>query len=663
MSAQVRCPQCQKTFGVSIPCCPFDGSWLEPIGQERKPQEPEPFPSLKSMTPAPRAPPPRPGAAPHMDTKAPTIAPVVAKRLETVEGHAVGTVIANRYEVQSELGSGGFGLTLKCQDQKFRRTVALKLMHARLREDKDARRRFELEALALSRIDHPNVVQVYDMGETPEGEPYFAMEFVEGKLVSELLRAAPLPQAEVCELGAQLLEALEAAHAKGFIHRDLKPSNLVISHDERKMPLLKVLDFGVAAVTAGGVETALRDFKSQMAGSVVGTPAYMSPEQALGGSITAASDIYSSAVVLYQLLTGNLPSELPQAWTAVSIDRYVKAPHVPIFKLRKDADKELVRTLDRALEKDVEKRFRRAAEVAADLRRIKARLLSRPGRALAIRRLVTVAVLVAGAWGVVDVWPTVEAWAFPAISDFVAHPPTAADLQKHFGMGDDTAPANAEKSAPATPASSTPSATKTRTHTAKKSSAKSPEKIAETKSALVGGDAGFRLDRFEVTVDDYTACVDANVCSPPRDGDGCLALADDDLRPVNCVNWAQSAAYCAWRHARLPTDAEWDRAARGEEKRAFPWGPDEPECSRALLHECGDGPSAVGLRQGGATPQGVQDLVGNVAEWVDAANVGVDFHVARGGSYETSSAELGTAMKVEYISTMSAPGIGFRCAR
>jgi serine/threonine-protein kinase len=205
------------------------------------------------------------------------------------------TLVAGRYEVRRPLGHGAMAVVDLAQDSELDRPVALKRLAENLARDDDLRRRFVREAQLAARLTHPNVVRVYDVGED-EGRPFIAMEYVEGETLSELVaHRGPLPPAEAVALGIQAARALAAAHAAGLVHRDVKPHNLLLRHDGT----LKLGDFGVAIGPEGTRLT--------LAGTVLGTAAYLAPEQARGEEVTAAADIYGLGAVLYELLAGRPP--------------------------------------------------------------------------------------------------------------------------------------------------------------------------------------------------------------------------------------------------------------------------------------------------------------------------------------------------------------------
>ena len=225
-------------------------------------------------------------------------------RSQRGSGDLVGEIVADRYHILKKLGEGGMGQVYLAEHVRMKRKSAVKVMTQGMMNDPDAISRFNREAANASQINHPNVAAIYDFGETAEGLIYLAMEFVDGDSLSRLVeqhRALPAPRA--AEITRQASEALAVAHAQGIVHRDLKPDNIMIARDMDGSDLVKVVDFGIAKATRGGSDGQ----KVTRTGYVVGTPEYMSPEQLAGDVVDGRSDIYSLALVAFNMFTGTLP--------------------------------------------------------------------------------------------------------------------------------------------------------------------------------------------------------------------------------------------------------------------------------------------------------------------------------------------------------------------
>src|SRR4051794_29159865 len=261
------------------------------------------------------------------------------------------TVIGGRYKLEHPLGRGGMSEVYAAEDLELGRTVAIKL----LAPDADSAR-FEREARAVAALAHPNVMQLYDYGEDHE-RPYMVLEYVPGGTLEERLAEAngePLPDEESRLIAAGVAAGLAHAHARGVVHRDLKPANVLF--DEEGRP--KLADFGIARMAAG--EGTLTE-----AGTVLGTAAYISPEQASGEPATAASDVYSFGVMLYRMLTGRLPFESADPMELVLMNR--DAPPPAITAYRSDPPARLEAAAVAALEKDPTLRPRDGAALLAAL--------------------------------------------------------------------------------------------------------------------------------------------------------------------------------------------------------------------------------------------------------------------------------------------------------
>ncbi|NVB78574.1 MAG: serine/threonine protein kinase [Kofleriaceae bacterium] len=232
---------------------------------------------------------------------------------------AIGSLLDGRYRVDAVLGTGGMGRVYKAEHTGIGRAVAIKVLHARLGGQKEASQRFQREALASGRLDHPNIVGVSDFGVLEDGALYLVMEALEGESLGKRLeRNKRIPWIESLQIIRGVLAGLKHAHDKGVVHRDIKPDNVFLARKDGE-EVVKILDFGIAKLYAGNAD----DPATTRAGLTVGTPAYLSPEQAVGGAITPASDLYSTSVVLYEMLTGRAPflDEEPLAMLTAHVSR------------------------------------------------------------------------------------------------------------------------------------------------------------------------------------------------------------------------------------------------------------------------------------------------------------------------------------------------------
>jgi tetratricopeptide (TPR) repeat protein/tRNA A-37 threonylcarbamoyl transferase component Bud32 len=271
-----------------------------------------------------------------------------------------GMSTLGEYEVLEELGRGGMGVVYKARHLRLRRLVALKMLLASPHRSEEERVRFCTEAETIARLQHPNIVQIYEVGEQ-DGHPFLALEFVEGTTLDRELNGAPLAPRAAAQLLEQLARAIHAAHARGVVHRDLKPANVLLTPEG----IPKITDFGLA-------KTLDQDGGQTRTGVVMGTPSYMAPEQARGASrdVTATTDVYALGAMLYETLTGRPPF---QGSTNVETTRLVlEQEPVPPRRLQPQVPRDLQTICLTCLEKDPRKRYARALDLAEDLRRFQA---------------------------------------------------------------------------------------------------------------------------------------------------------------------------------------------------------------------------------------------------------------------------------------------------
>ena len=275
------------------------------------------------------------------------------------EDALLGVTINGRYRVLQKLGAGGMSVVYLAEQINIERKVALKVLHREYARDEVFVRRFRQEAKLAASLNHRNVIQIYDFDQGEDGNLFIAMEYVVGHTLKELMRAGAPDIAAVVRLAIQIADGLAAAHRAGVIHRDIKPENImVVSHGHE----IKIMDFGIARLREADAATRLT-----RAGSIMGTPAYMAPEQIEGKAIGEKTDIYAFGIVLYEMLSHSVPFTAPTP--AAVLIKHLKETPLPLRKLRREIPAQLERIVAQALEKKPERRPANMEELLAALRK------------------------------------------------------------------------------------------------------------------------------------------------------------------------------------------------------------------------------------------------------------------------------------------------------
>lgn len=620
-----------------------------------------------------------------------------------------------RYQILEQLGAGGMATVFKAYDTRLEREVAIKVIRREAfpPDEMDMLlKRFERESKSLGRLSHPNIVSVIDYGEY-EGSPYLVMEYLPGGTLKDRL-GKPIPWQDAVRLILPVAQALEYVHERNIINRDVKPSNILLTEDGQPM----LTDFGLVKIFG---EQGKESTHLTSSGTGLGTPDYMAPEQ-WTGEATPQSDLYSLGVVFYEMITGHRPytADTPAGVMLKQATESLPLPKSYIPNLPQDVESVLLRALAReaihrypdmhAFVSELQNLLAGKGVTASTIKteRLREQMTGKVERTTprpaihtarkrgssiipflvvaALGMFLLVAVVVVGIWvlnanpglltsgGVPTqqvqvnlspaILPTTEmvkpVVLEPTTTDLPVEPTLLPEIKDsknvnmvlipagEFTMGSDTS-GNAE----ARPG-----------HT-------------------VYVDA-FYIDKYEVTNEMYGACVYAVECRrPEQSGSPTHSTYFSNPvfanYPVIYIDWKRAKEYCKWRGARLPTEAEWEKAARGEDERIYPWGNESLDCSYANLTNCVGDTAPVDQYKKGQSPYGVYGMAGNVLEWTsslfklypyqfddgreDSGAVGK--RVVRGGSWHTFGGNSGNARtdtRLELDPAYYGPYVGVRCA-
>ena len=546
---------------------------------------------------------------------------LLASRLQAALGEA--------YAVEGKLGSGGFAVVYLVRDVHLKRKLAVKVLSPDVIASHSVLERFRREAETIAQLSHPHIVPLHFIGQKDD-LVYLVMEAVDGGSLADMLtREGKLPIDTAARMFSEVASALAHAHKRGVVHRDIKPQNVLLDSESGRA---LVTDFGIARTSEGGSLTAT--------GMVVGTPAYLSPEQVTGEASDHRADIYALGVMMYEMLSGQPPFTGPTP-TAVLMKR-LGGPPEPLRKLRPEVPAALEELVDACLATDPNERIQNAADITRALTGqspvsgghttgIRLRVQKKAG----LSKPTTLAIAAAGV-------VILGVGIFTLLSG------------REDGRGDSTVAPTVD-----------PGMVLIRGGTYMIGSNDS----AVTRPSHPVELAPFAIDKREVTVGQYRKFVETGSVEAP------WATLPDTMLPVTRVRWSEAQNYCRWRNnARLPREEEWEAAARGQTGGKYPWGAEwDPKAANVSTSGRG-GPAPVGSYPAGRTANGIDDLIGNVWEWTasefrpygnpNEASTGQ--YVIRGGGFNALPSFANAVWRVPYDPQTSRNNLmatGFRCAK
>ncbi len=640
----------------------------------------------------------------------------------------IDTLFDERYRITEKIGEGGMGKVYKAQHIHMDVSVAIKILHTHLASDQNTLSRFRREARAAAQIVHPNAVRVIDFGvERETGTAYLVMEFLEGCDLRQRLKQSPVMDfEEAVNVFRQACAGVHAAHLKGIIHRDLKPDNVWLLRAEEKQESVKVLDFGIAKLRMLKEDASMA---VTQAGMVIGTPHYMSPEQCRGEELDPRADIYSLGVIFFEMITGDVPF---QSQTPLGIvHKHIFEPPPDPRQRRSDLPEQVAMVLLRSLSKEKEGRQSTAIELASEIEqafysagfqfRLGAYTMqfssaqmtsgipsdtsfsppSMPGQRIGGPVSTSVDTLNKQLKGTSPMSSSVKGTLFGSASERATPVSGLFQLKDEQGRISKTkisliggmfivlaligvwfvvlkpkrAPvANTNSSIVNPPLPPAPEAPRdmilirggsfTMGNNNSTDEAEKPEQMVTVKS--------FYIDKYEVTNQQYYEFIRATRYKPPSHWTTGKFEEGRESYPVVNVDWNDAKKYAEWAEKRLPTEEEWEYAARGDDGRLYPWGKQFSNFN-ANTRESGKGDvTPVGSFPSGQSPFGVLDMSGNALEWTASIYIpypgskakAKEGHVVlRGGDWVEEQKYATVTTRALQKPDFYRNYIGFRCAK
>ena len=641
-----------------------------------------------------------------------------------------------KFEIIEEVGKGGFGIVYKALDKVLDRQIALKVLHPELLVNPNFILRFKQEAQLSARLDHPNILPVYDFGEF-EGRYYIVMAYMpDGSLKDLLRKEGRLDKQRSLKIFEQICDGMSYAHKRKIVHRDIKPANILFDEEGNA----RISDMGFAKLIHTDSSASM-----STSGRMVGTPSYMAPEIWRGKPASSATDVYSLACVLVEMLNGqplfggestpeimmkhfaplSLPEDLPENWKPVleaaleknqeeriqTVGEFIEQIKAVELSLKKageveakisektnakeekqtsgksesEQSTEIVEGNPNKVEDTLETKHSKSGfsedpykEKKKSVHLESKERKGKPGLKAGVIAGIALLSIILG----VIIYQIVKRNS-PSTAPVIAEVPVTLTATN-------TAVKPTKTATPSSTATKTPAPTATEAVLRIGSTRIRPmdgmeQVYVPAGDFIMGSDDSdaysdekpvrtiyldaYWIDKYEVTNGQYKKCVDANACS----GVGAYGT---EKYPVRGVEWKEAETYCKWANGGkegLPTEAQWEKAARGTEGWKYPWGNADPNSSLAVFYT--NSPQAVGSKPDGASPYGAMDMAGNVWEWVydlygtyDANETknpqglltGTD-RVVRGGSWGNSHGYFRTAYRNYYYPANRIPNLGFRC--